>query len=137
MSTLTRRDPLDDLFRGFFVKPMDYPAEEQSHSIKMDVREQKDAYLVHAEIPGAKKEDVHVLIDGNQVSISAEVKPESDPLPSERILRSERYFGQASRVFQLSHEIDDLKAVAKFNNGLLELSLPKKQASSNRRLVID
>ena len=137
MSTLTRRDPLDDLFRGFFVKPMDYPAEEQSHSIKLDVREQKDAYLVHAEIPGAKKEDIHVLIDGNQVSISAEVKPESDPNPGERILRSERYFGQASRVFQLSHEIDDLKAVAKFNNGLLELSLPKKQASSNRRLNID
>jgi len=137
MNTLIRRDPLDDLFRGFFVKPMDYPGENQAPSIKMDVREQKDAYLVHAEIPGVKKEDVHVVVEGNQVSISAEVKQEKEIKEGERVLRSERSFGQVSRAFQLGHDIDDSKAVAKFNDGVLELTLPKKLAASNRRLTID
>lgn len=137
MNNLTRRDPLDDLFRGFFVKPIDYPGEMQTPSIKMDVREQKDAYLVHAEIPGVKKEDVHVVVEGNQVSISAEVKQEKEVKEGERVLRSERSFGQVSRAFQLGHDIDDSKAVAKFKDGVLELSLPKKTTSSNRRLTID
>lgn len=136
MSNLIRRDPLDDLFRGFFVKPMDLPAEMQPPSIKMDVREQKESYLVHAEIPGVKKEDIHVMIEGNQVSITAEVKQEKEVKEGERLLRSERSFGQVSRVFQLAHEVDDAKASAKFTDGVLELLLPKKQGTSNRRLTI-
>lgn len=136
MSNLIRRDPLDDLFRGFFVKPMDYPDATQAPSIKMDVREQKEAYVVHAEIPGVKKEDLHVTVEGSQVSISAEVKQEKETKEGERILRSERSFGQASRTFQLGHDIDDSRAVAKFKDGVLELTLPKKAGSANRRLTI-
>ena len=136
MNNLIRRDPLDDLFRGFFVKPMDYPDAAQAPSIKLDVREQKEAYLVHAEIPGVKKEDVHVVVEGNLVSISAEVKQEKEVKEGERVLRAERSFGQVSRAFQLSHDIDDNKSVAKFNDGVLELLLPKKVASGNRRLTI-
>lgn len=136
MSNLIRRDPLDDLFRGFFVKPMDFPGEAVAPTIKMDVREQKENYLVHAEIPGVKKEDIHVVIEGNQVSISAEVKQEKEVKEGERVLRSERSFGQVARTFQLSHEIDDAKAAAKFTDGVLELTLPKKAATGNRRLPI-
>jgi HSP20 family protein len=115
---------------------MDLPAEMQPPSIKMDVREQKESYLVHAEIPGVKKEDIHVMIEGNQVSITAEVKQEKEVKEGERLLRSERSFGQVSRVFQLAHEVDDAKASAKFTDGVLELLLPKKQGTSNRRLTI-
>lgn len=136
MSKLIRRDPLDDLFRGFFVKPMDFPGEAVAPAIKMDVREQKENYLVHAEIPGVKKEDIHVVIEGNQVSITAEVKQEKEVKEGERVLRSERSFGQVSRVFQLGHEIEDEKAVAKFTDGVLELTLPKKAVTGNRRLTI-
>lgn len=138
MANITRVDPFDDIFRGFFVRPVDFnSAQNQPPSIKMDVKEQDDNYLVHAELPGVKKEDIHVVVDGNQVSISAETKQEKEVKEGDRILRSERYFGKVSRSFQLERDIDDSKAAAKFNDGVLELTLPKRTASPNKRLNID
>jgi len=138
MANVTRFDPLDDLFRGFFVRPVDMSGNaQQAPSIKMDVKEQGDNYLVHAELPGVKKEDIHVVVDGNQVSISAEIKQEKEVKEGDRILRSERYFGKVSRSFQLGQEIDDAKAAAKFNEGVLELTLPKRAASPNKRLTVE
>ncbi|HEX5674513.1 MAG TPA: Hsp20/alpha crystallin family protein [Azonexus sp.] len=138
MANVTRFDPLDDLFRGFFVRPVDMSGNaQQPPSIKMDVKEQGDNYLVHAELPGVKKEDIHVVVDGNQVSISAETKQEKEVKEGDRILRSERYFGKVSRSFQLGQEIDDSKAAAKFNEGVLELTLPKRAASPNKRLTVE
>ena len=138
MANVTRFDPLDDLFRGFFVRPVDMSGNaQQPPSIKMDVKEQGENYLVHAELPGVKKEDIHVVVDGNQVSISAEVKQEKEVKEGDRVLRSERYFGKVSRSFQLGQEIDDSKAAAKFNEGVLELTLPKRAASPNKRLTVE
>ena len=138
MANITRLDPLEDLFRGFFVRPVDLNAnQQQPPSIKMDVKEQGDDYLVHAELPGVKKEDIHVVVDGNQVSISAEIKQEKEVKEGERVLRSERHFGKVSRSFQLGQEIDDAKAAAKFNEGVLELTLPKRAASPNKRLTVE
>jgi HSP20 family protein len=137
MANISRLDPFDDLFRGFFVRPVDFNgAPQQAPSIKMDVKEQGNNYLVHAELPGVKKEDIHVIVDGNQVSISAEVKQETEVKEGDQLLRSERYFGKVSRSFQLGQEIDDTQAVAKFNDGVLELTLPKRLASQNKRLAI-
>ncbi len=137
MANITRIDPFDDLFRGFFVRPVDFnntPA--QPPSIKMDVKDQGDSYLVHAELPGVKKEDIHVVVEGSQVSISAESKRENEVKEGDRVLRAERYFGSVSRSFQLEQELDDSKAVAKFNDGVLELTLPKRAASPTKRLAI-
>lgn len=129
MSNIIHHDPLDELFRGFFVRPMDLQSgAPQAPSIRMDVKEQENAYMVHAELPGVKKEDIHVTVDGNQVSISAEVKQEKEEKEGERVLRSERYFGKVSRSFQLAQDIDDTQAVAKFNEGVLELSLPDRKS---------
>lgn len=137
MNHLTRVDPFDDLFRGFFVRPVDMGNTQQTPSIRMDVKEEADAYRVHAELPGVRKEDIHVTIDGNQVSISAEVKQEKEVKEGERVLRSERYFGKVSRSFQLAQDIDDAKAAARFNDGVLELTLPKRAATASKRLAID
>ena len=127
MANITRLDPLDDLFRGFFVRPVDFNSgTQQPPSIKMDVQEQGGHYLVHAELPGVKKEDIHVVVDGNQVSISAEVKQQKEVKEGERLLRSERYFGKISRSFQLGQEIDDSGATAKFNDGILELLVHRR-----------
>lgn len=137
MANITRIDPFDDLFRGFFVRPMDFNgAPAQTPSIKMDVQEQGDSYLVHAELPGVKKEDIHVVVEGNLVSISAEVKQEKETKEGDRVLRSERYFGKVSRSFQLEQDLDDTLASAKFNDGVLELTLPKRIASPSKRLTI-
>ncbi|MDQ5945003.1 MAG: hypothetical protein QG619_422 [Pseudomonadota bacterium] len=143
MSNILRRDPFDDLFRGFFVRPVELgntgnlANAPETPSIRMDVKENPDAFLVHAELPGVKKEDIHVTIDGNLVSLSAEVKQEKEVKDGERVLRAERYYGKVSRSFQLAQDIDDDKAAAKFNDGVLELTLPKRAASASKRLAID
>lgn len=138
MSNITRRDPLDDLFRGFFVRPVEYAgASVESPQMRVDVKEANDAYQVHAELPGIKKEDIHVHIDGPVVSISAERKQEKEVKEGERVLRTERYFGEVSRSFQLGADVDEAKASAKFSDGVLELTLPKKAPAQSKRLVIE
>lgn len=141
MSNITRRDPLDDFFRGFFVRPVEYgggpAANAEAPQMRVDVKEQENAYQVHAELPGIKKEDIHVHIDGPVVSISAERKQDKEVKEGERILRTERYFGQVSRSFQLGQDVDESKSSAKFTDGVLELTLPKKLAPQAKRLVID
>ena len=136
MNKLTRFDPLDDLFRGFFVRPVDMNTPANTPTIRMDVTEQPKAFVVHAELPGVKKEDIHVQVEGNQVSITAEIKQEKEVKEDDRVLRSERYFGQVSRSFQLAQDIDDEQSSAKFNDGVLELTLPKKAATASKRLTI-
>lgn len=127
-------EPFDDLFRGFF-RPVRAVSSE-APQIKMDVKEDEQAYTVHAEVPGVNKEDIQVTIDGNQVSLSAEVKRETENKDGEKLLRSERYFGKVYRSFTLANEIDDTAAEAKYNNGVLELRLPKKATAAAKRLEI-
>lgn len=142
MANITRYDPFDvafepfdDLFKGFF-RPARFEGQIQQMQIKMDVKEGDKDYKVHAEIPGVKKEDIHVTIEGNQVSISAEVKKEKEEKEGEKVLRSERYYGKVYRSFSLGHEVDDAAATAKYNEGVLELTLPKKAATSAKKLSI-
>lgn len=127
-------EPLDDMFRGFF-RPVRMESVPQMQ-IRMDVAEDDKSYTVHAEMPGVKKDDIHVGIDGNQVSISAEVKREKDLKEGGKVLRSERYFGKLARSFTLASEIDENAAQAKFNDGILLLTLPKKAAAAAKKIVI-
>ena len=140
MANLTRYNPVDDafddLFRGFFMRPVRVEGAPEIQ-IKMDVKEDDKAYTVHAEIPGVKKEDIHVSIDGNQVAVSAEVKNEKEVKEGEKVLRSERYYGKVSRAFTLGQDVDEAAAQAKYNDGILELTLPKKAAAKSRRLNIE
>lgn len=146
MANLTRYDPLnlaridpfvdfDDLFKGFFMRPVLFEGQPQMQ-IKMDLKENDSAYTVHADIPGVKKEDIQVSIDGNQVSISAETKMEKEEKEGEKVLRSERYVGKVGRSFTLAHDVDEARAQAKYSDGVLELTLPKKAASSAKKLAI-
>lgn len=93
-------------------------------------------YKIKAEIPGVRKEDIHIDIDDNKVSISAEVKKESEKKKGDRVIRSERQSGFASRSFWLDNAVDQAKAKAKYDNGILELTLPKKATSSAKRLTV-
>ncbi len=129
-------DAFDDLFRGFLMRPirMDSGNEMQ---IKLDVKENDKSYTVHAEIPGVKKDDIHVTIEGNQVAISAEVKNEKDIRDGEKVLRSERYYGKVSRAFTLAQDVDDETSSAKYTDGVLELTLPKKATALSKKLTIN
>lgn len=126
-------EPFDDLFRGFF-RPVRW--EKDLPQIKVDVKEDDIAYTVHADLPGLKKEDIQVTIDGQVVTVSAETRRESEQKEGEKVLKRERYFGKVSRSFSLDSDVDEAGASAKYTDGVLELSLPKKAASSQKRLEI-
>ena len=126
-------EPLEDSLRQMF-KPWKF--QEAAPAIKMDVSETEQAYAVKAEIPGVKKEDIEVRVDGKQVTISAEVKHESEDKQDGRVLRSERRYGYASRSFMLACPVDDAKTEARYEDGVLRLTLPKKTTTPNARVVV-
>lgn len=127
-------DPLDEVFKGFF-RPVRIEGQPEVQ-IKMDVKENDNSYIVHAEIPGVKKEDIHVTIENNQVAISAEIKQEKEVKDGEKVLRSERFYGKVARSFTLGNDIDEASSQAKYTDGVLELTLPKKKATSAKKLSI-
>jgi HSP20 family protein len=141
MANVTRYDPFgelfDDLMKGFFVRPVRIPGGEAAMQIRMDVKEDDKAYTVHAEIPGVQKEDIHVTLEGNRVAVSAEVKRESERKEGEKVIHSERYYGKVQRSFTLDKDVDEAGAKAKFENGVLELVLPKKAGTPTRRLAVE
>lgn len=136
MANIMRYDPFEDMLRGFFIRPMDLGAEMDAPSMKIDVREKGDTFLIHADLPGVKKEDVHVMIEGSTVSITAERKQEHEVKEGDKVLRTERSFGKLSRSFDLGMPLDESKAVAHFKDGVLELSLPHKAISKAKHLAI-
>lgn len=136
-SGIARMDPfrnIEDIFRDFAMMPglRTAPAVPQ---IRMDVAETDSNYIVKADIPGVQKENIKVAINGNQVSLSAEMKDEKET-NSAGILRSERSCGQQYRSFTLPQEVDDAGAEARYENGVLELTLPKKHGSGAKQLLI-
>lgn len=122
---------LDDFFRNF-----QRPLEGTEARMKMDVTENERAYVVKAEIPGVKKEDIKIDVSGNRVEISAEVKQEREEKEGERVIRSERSYGQVSRMFTVAHEIDDAGATAKYQDGILELTLPKRGSGGGKTISV-
>ncbi|WP_435626443.1 Hsp20/alpha crystallin family protein [Candidatus Ferrigenium straubiae] len=138
-SLLKRFDPfggMDDIFNRFMMRPLFREGVDFEPQIRMDVKEADGKYLVKAEIPGVNKDDIHVTIDGNQVSISAEIKQEKEAKESERTICCERSYGMASRSFSLADEIDQSKVEAKYSNGVLELTLPRKSGSARKEIHI-
>jgi len=127
---------MDETFRDF-MRPFRWETAPETPQIKMDVTEVDKAYTVKAEIPGVRKEDIHVEIDGAQVMITAEVKKEMEEKKEGRLLRSERSYGFASRVFSLGFEVDRAKAVAKYEDGVLTLTLPKLMSAHVEPLKIE
>lgn len=135
---LARFDPfmdMNDFFKGFGARPLMRDFEYEPR-MKMDVSEANSTYLVKAEIPGVNKNDIHISIDGNVVSISAEVKKEKEEKKGEKVLRSERYFGKVSRSFTLSSEVDSEKVQARYTDGLLEVTIPKKAGESRKSITV-
>ena len=123
---------------GRNVRPLSYDGSraETLPRMKVDVAERNGAYTVTAELPGVKKEDIQVSIDGAQVTLGAEVKRERETSQEERVLHTERVFGKVSRSFTLPQEVDEAKAEAKFRDGVLELTLPKKAATQRKQISI-
>jgi HSP20 family protein len=140
MANITRYstidDAFDDLFRGFFVRPLSFEAPAGAAPFRVDVSEDEKTYQIRAEIPGVSKEDINVTIDGDTVAISAEVKNEKEVKNGGRVLRSERRFGKLYRAFTLGQAVEEVGTSAKYANGVLELTLPKKAAAQAKQITI-
>jgi len=147
MANVTRYEPFAELARfdpfRDFERMLGYPRAfwrdlPQEPEMKMDVSEDDKMFRVKAEIPGVKKEDIKISIDGNQVSISAEVKKETEEREKngEKVIRSERYYGNQYRAFTLQQDIDEAASEAKYENGVLELTLPKKATAKVKEIAV-
>ena len=142
MNALTSRSSLfDEFFRdfapGFYVRPLHGDPLPTPAQIKVDVRESDKAYTVQAEVPGVSKDEIQVNLDSNVVTLRAEVKQQDRQSQGEKVLRTERYYGAVSRSFQLPQEIDAAQARARYDSGVLTLTLPKKSSGGAQRLVIE
>jgi len=140
MVNITRFNPFEDAFENLFRGvPVWLPNPETRApaptQFRMDVTENDKEYQVLAELPGLKKEEISITISGNEVAISAEVKHEKD-VNGETVLRAERYYGKIQRAFTLGHEVDEATAQAKYSEGVLELTLPKKTVAAAKRLAV-
>jgi HSP20 family protein len=145
MTNLTRFDPFrslvgfdpvwnfDDLFYMPRMPVFRAPGEPE---VKLDLSEDDRAFYVNAEMPGVRKEDIHVAIDGEKVSIRAETKKEMEERKGTTVLRSERYYGRWNRTFTLAKAVDESKVDAKYADGVLMLTLPKKAGVAVKEVAI-
>lgn len=148
MANITRRSPLfgrlsrldpfrdDDWFREFLGRSFP-PDEDAASQIRIDLSENDKSYTVRAEMPGLKKEDIKVNVDGNRVSISAESKQEKEEKKDDKVIYRECSRGSSYRSFTLDGDVDEAGAQARYENGVLELTLPKKNGSSSRQLQVN
>ena len=129
-------DPFETIFKRFMA-PVRLEMENGSLDMRLDVAEMDGIYKVRADLPGVKKDDINVRIDGNIIQIDAEVK--ADPAlqaSGVKLLRSERLQGALSRAFSVAQDVDDTKSSAKYEDGVLTLELPKKNASASKKIAI-
>lgn len=139
MANISVYDPLvtnlSKLLNGFFWHPS-LLNDNDSLACKLDVAEDDKQYTVHADLPGVSKDDIHVDIEGNRVSISAEVKRQKEEKDKDNVVLAERYEGKVFRSFTLACDVDEAATEATYVDGVLTLTLPKKAQGSTRRIAV-
>jgi HSP20 family protein len=125
----------DNSLADFIVKPL--YSRYLPIRLSVDLIENSSAYIVTAELPGVNKEDIEVSVQGNTVTISCEIKNDSEEKKDDRIVKSERYYGFVSRTLQLDLEVDSLKTEAQYKDGILTLTLPKLNDTKGQRITIN
>ncbi|HYB49729.1 MAG TPA: Hsp20/alpha crystallin family protein [Burkholderiaceae bacterium] len=144
MSSIIRREPLgslfDQLFSDYFNRgwPLSTRSEDAPGATlpRMDVVDKGDRYLVTLDIPGVKKEDIRVTVEGSRVAIAAESKSENETKQGDKVLYTERRVASYARAFELPVEVTEENADASYENGVLRLTLPKRAHVAGRRLTV-
>ena len=127
----------DEFDRAFFSNPFG-TLNADTCSIRTDITETDNGYLLEAELPGYGKDDIALEIDGDMLTITAERKSETEEKDNQnRVIRSERRYGTCSRRFDIS-AVDAESITAKYEDGILALNLPKKPeiAPQSRKIAI-
>ena len=141
MSQITRpnSNTLNDFFGGlsspaYFIRPLH--GEPLNEDFKVDIKENNNEFIIKALIPGVNKEDIHILVDGTMVTISAEVKQLDEKTEGEKVVRNECYYGSVSRSFQLPLALDSSGTKAHYKNGILKLHLPKSVGKASKQITV-
>jgi HSP20 family protein len=139
MSAVIPRTFFEDVFKdlpsGYFIRPLHGDSLPKAEQLRIDVQESGPDFIVHADLPGVRRDDIQVNIDGNQVSVSAEVRQEDRKIEDGKVLHAERYVGSVSRTFKLPVDIDQGAAKARYQDGVLTLTLPKASVRSSRLVI--
>jgi HSP20 family protein len=145
MNAMVRREPFGSLFDEFFsdfltrpgwfvpARTAELPASVRA---RMDVIDKGDKYTVAVELPGVRKEDIQVSVDGARVAITAENKSEREVKNGAKVLHTERFATSYGRSFELPVEVTEEGADATFENGVLHLTLPKRTQVAAKRLTV-
>ena len=129
------QDMISEFGKDFVVKPLGMAGQALSR-LRLDVDEDETAYTIRAELPGARKEDIQVSVEGSQVALAADIRQETHGTAGQRSLYRERSYGRVSRTFALPGEVDSQAASAQYRDGVLTLVLPKKSALSGKRVPV-
>ena len=130
---------MDDFERNFFGNPFGFFDNNALAEFKTDITDTGDAYLLEADLPGFAKEDIHLDVNGDVLTVRAERHSNHEEKNDKnQVIRCERSYGSYSRNYDISTVNADA-ITAKYENGVLKLNLPKKQATNpaTRTLMIE
>ncbi|MEK9784958.1 MAG: Hsp20 family protein [Gammaproteobacteria bacterium] len=126
----------DDLMGNWFRSPAVVRREEAARTPAIDVSETEGAYLVKAELPGVARDGLNVTINDGVLTINAERKEEKKDEKDGRLIRQERYYGKFVRSLRLGSDIDEARIDARYEDGVLHLTLPKTAEIKPRKVDI-
>jgi HSP20 family protein len=131
-------DDINSLFENF-LQPMRWAEEEASQGLvpRLDVVERDNEFVVKAEMPGMKKDDIEVSLENGVLTITAETKSETEEKEGDRVIRQERRYGKYLRSLRLGKEIDEKKVKASYKDGILELVLPKAEEVKPKKIAVN
>lgn len=141
MNTLTRpRNLLDDFFQdfpfGYQIAPLHGDPLPRPGQLKVDIKENNGKLVIQAEIPGVKKDDIDVSIDNNVLTIGAEISQYDEDRDNDKVLHSERYYGAVKRSISLPSEVATDQAEARYEDGMLTLTLPKASPDKAQKIAV-
>ena len=129
------REAMNSLLQDSFVRPATGLAAGGGGTFPLDVAENENEFVLHAQLPGVKPEEVQITVHGDTVLIRGETKAEEDRKGQTWHVR-ERRFGAFQRAVSLNAPIDADKAKADFENGVLTLTLPKAETARPKQIKV-
>ena len=133
---LTGREPFVQFMENFFNgEDASEQVSTRAWSPAVDIRETEESYLVHAELPGLSKDDIEITLEDNILKLTGERRFEKD-VKEEEYHRVERRYGTFTRAFSLPSRVDSTSVQAKFDNGVLTITVPKMEEARPRKIDI-
>ena len=126
MMMIPRRKNEFDLFKDFFEGD-DFFTRRESSIMKTDIKEKKDKYIIEMDLPGYEKENINIALREGYLEVTAEVSKEENNEDKEKFVHKERYYGHCARNFYVGEQITEEDINAEFKNGILRISVPKKE----------